>query len=113
MSLIQNIFYFSSLNSGDPFLKCDSRGRPTRLDASFSDSADALEDSYEPGGEGLDDFEYDGGVNYQQELRERDDDISPSSDSTTPTVSLTPSTPVASCDFGMPYMIADAADYDE
>eukprot|EP00057_Strongylocentrotus_purpuratus_P030472 XP_781775.4 PREDICTED: EH domain-binding protein 1-like isoform X2 [Strongylocentrotus purpuratus] len=99
--------------TGDPFLKCDSRGRPTRLDASFnSDSADALEDSYEPGGEGLDDFEYDGGANYQQELRERDD-ISPSSDSTTPTVSLTPSTPVASCDFGTPYMIADTADYDD
>ncbi|XP_041467957.1 EH domain-binding protein 1-like isoform X2 [Lytechinus variegatus] len=99
--------------TGDPFLKCDSRGRPTRLDASFnSDSADALGESFEHG-EGFDDFEYDGGANYQQELRERDEDISPSSDSTTPTVSLTPSTPVASTDFGTPYMVADAADFDD
>lgn len=99
--------------TGDPFLKCDSRGRPTRLDASFnSDSAAGLEDSYEHG-DGFDDFEYDGGANYQQELRARDDDISPESESTTPTVSLTPSTPVASSEFGAPYMIAESADSED
>ncbi|XP_071508336.1 EH domain-binding protein 1-like [Diadema antillarum] len=102
--------------TGDPFLKCTSRGRPTHLDGSFnSDSADPLEDSYEHGGD-FDDFEYDGGARYQEQLREihsKEEDISPSSDSTTPTVSLTPSTPVASSDFGAPYVIADALDPDE
>ena len=99
--------------SGDPFLKCDSRGRPTRLDTSYnSDTGEALGDSFEAGCD-FDDFEYDGGAHYQEELRAQDDDISPSSDSTTPTVSLTPSTPVASSDFGTPCIAQEALDSEE